>query len=839
MKKDFTCKELCDKLGMNIETIKIYAKLLSITNAECIADSYVLNQSQIHTLIDISGYEKLGYNQASIFEMNRLSLTNQQYLMTSIIKDIVELVPSVIITKDQNDKTVLTNNSLSSSLDNFLVSKRNISVTEIAERLAIKSEDIYTINEQSAICKSIGERCDCFVNGVLDDRFVHFRVTSISSEERLDNRLVSTVFSDYTEQYLALKNISENNVGFHNTIDKIPFPLLIVENDNIFYFNHYASLQFKNENITAHSFSSLLYSFSNNPELVVTMLEEVRQFIQSSETTLHIDKVEFNIKDKYDIFNLHFSKIEKDLILVGFSDITEKEEHLGNLMLERNLFENGPVMVMKCVNREENKKIEWISENVDHFTGYTKAEVIEQNIDLNSLISDDMLPILYKEADEFYAKKQEYYSHSPYKMIKKDGSIIWVKDHTRLFFDVNQNYIGYLEYLIDVSDMKSFEEDLKKAKEDAEEANRAKSTFLSHMSHEIRTPLNAINGFSQLIYDIEKDLDKREKLRTIVQSGNHLLDIINNILELSKIESGSIILAHTEFSLKNVIDEVQRIISISASNKSLEFKVVKSLIIPERVIGDEIQLKQILINLLSNAVNYTERGEIALEVRYQENKATFIVKDTGIGIKKQKLEIIFNAFEQIRSEKRKVTYGTGLGLSIVKKIVDVMKGEISVESKLNRGSTFEVTVPLPIGHGTHQIKDKMDYDETEVTDLSSLKILVAEDNMINQKLIKSILKKVNNVCDLAENGKIALDMLDQKDYDVLLLDMQMPVMDGMETLQNIRQSERFKDLPVIALTAYAMSEERDKYIAAGCNEFVAKPINKNELYNKIVSLSNK
>jgi len=358
------------------------------------------------------------------------------------------------------------------------------------------------------------------------------------------------------------------------------------------------------------------------------------------------------------------------------------------------------------------------------------------------------------------------------------------------------------------------------------------------MSHEIRTPLNAINGFSQLIYDIERDLDKREKLRTIVQSGNHLLDIINNILELSKIESGNIKLAKVEFSLKNVVDEVHRIISISASNKALEFNVVKSLIIPDRVVGDEIQLKQILINLLSNAVNYTERGEITLELKYRDGKATFLVKDTGIGIRKQKIDSIFNAFEQIRSDEKKVTYGTGLGLSIVKRIVDVMEGEIIVESKLNRGSTFEVTIPLPEGKGSAPLKDKMDLDTSTITDLGNIKILVAEDNAINQKLIKSILKKVNNTCDIADNGKIALDMLEIKDYDIFLLDMQMPVMDGMETLHNVRQSDKFKELPIIALTAYAMSEERDKYIAAGCNEFVAKPINKNELYNKIVRLCN-
>lgn len=839
MKKEFTCLELCEKLDISRETILAYSHLLGITNIVEITDSYLFSQAQTHILIDIIGYEKLGYDTEAILENCDLASSAHQVVLKSIIKDIIGLVPAIIITKNDSGRTILKNNSLSPSLDSFLDFEENLTIIEIAKKLSLNKDDISKIIEQNDLCQKTGVRGDYYAHGIVDNRFFHFRITSLRSVESYDRPLISTIFSDHTDQYLAQKNLSDNSVGFHNTIDKIPFPILILEDDDIIYLNQYVYQQFKKQNINDYSFSSLLYSFSNNPEQVQNILEEKEKLILGHESTLHIEKLELIIEDQYYIFNLHFSQIDNKHMLVGFSDITEKEEHLGNLMLERNLFENGPVMVMKCINREENKKTEWISENVKHFTGYTKTEIIEQNIDLNTLISEDMLPKLYKEADVFYEKKQEYYSHSPYKIIRKDGSEIWVKDHTRLLFDANRNYVGYLEYLIDVSDMKAFEEDLKKAKEDAEEANRAKSTFLSHMSHEIRTPLNAINGFSQLIYDIEKDLDKREKLRTIVQSGNHLLDIINNILELSKIESGNIKLSHVEFSLKSVIDEVQRIISISANNKSLDFKVFKSLIIPERVIGDEIQLKQILINLLSNAVNYTERGEITLETKYLDGKAIFIVKDTGIGIKKQKLETIFNAFEQIRSDQRKVTYGTGLGLSIVKRIVDIMQGEIKVDSKLNRGSTFEVTIPLPEGKGSGIIKDKNTYESDPDIDLQHLSILVAEDNTINQKLIKSILKKVNNTCDVADNGKIALEMLKKQNYDIILLDMQMPVMDGMETLYHIRQSETYKKLPVIALTAYAMSEERDKYIAAGCNEFVAKPINKNELYTKIADLCKK
>ncbi len=837
MKKEFTCKELCQVLGLKREELLSYSRLLGINDQE-IKDSYVFNELQIRAIISIDGYSKLGYDSATIKNYIHLSSSPLLCVQSSIIKDIIGLVPAIIITKDASGKCLLKNNSLSPSLDSFLNDCNDLSIREIAKRLSINQTDIEKIIQQAEICQASGKKTEYFAHGILDNRYFHFRIITIRSKDAFESQLITTIFSDYTEDFLAQKNLSDNSVGFHNTIDKIPFPILILDHDEIIYFNQYVYQQFKREGITDYTFSSLLYSFSNNPELVSSILKKKQKLIEGNDTSLHIEKIELNIDDKYYIFNIHFSQIDNKHMLVGFSDITEKEEHLGNLMLERNLFENGPVMIMKCINREDKKRIEWISENVHHFTGFTKKEIIDNNIDLNSLVSEDMLPKLLEEADKFYEEKEEFYSHSPYKMIKKDGSEIWVKDHTRLLYDAKGDYVGYLEYLIDVSDMKAFEQDLKKAKEDAEDANKAKSTFLSHMSHEIRTPLNAINGFSQLIYDIETDLDKREKLRTIVQSGNHLLDIINNILELSKIESGNIKLLHNEFSLNNMIDEVKRIISVSANNKSLDFRIIKSLIIPDRVIGDEIQLKQILLNLLSNAVNYTERGEIILEVKYQAGKVIFIVRDTGIGIKKQKLETIFNAFEQIRTDEKKITYGTGLGLSIVKRILDVMKGEIEVNSRINKGSTFQVTIPLPTATGESKIPEKQSLETNPITDLSSINILVAEDNAINQKLIKSILKKVNNICDIAENGKIALEKLKSKKYDIILLDMQMPVMDGMETLSHLRQSQEFKNLPVIALTAFAMSEERDKYIAAGCNEFVAKPVNKNELYAKIHRLCN-
>ncbi len=462
MKRDFTCEELCQKLDLSREKLLSYSEILGINKDE-IEDSYLFNELQIRAIISINGYCKLGYDTQAIKKFLHLSSSPLLCVQSSIIKDIIGLVPAFIITKNSKDQVVLKNNSLSSSLDDCLDNKLNISFIDIAKRLSLSQSDIEQITAKYRECEESGNRQEIYAHGTLDDRYFHFRIIIIKSVDSINSELITTIFSDYTEDFLAQKNLSDNSVGFHNTIDKIPFPILILEDDQIIYFNQHVHKKFKKEAISDYSFSSFLYSFSNSPELVGNILKKKKDLIESNSSNLHIEKIEFNIADKYYIFNINFSQIDNKHMLVGFSDITEKEEHYGNLMSERNLFENGPVMIMKCLNRDENKTIEWISENVYHFTGYTKSEIIEDNIDINSLVSEDMLPKLLEEADMFYAKKQEFYSHSPYKMIKKDGEEIWVKDHTRLLFDANKNYIGYLEYLIDVSDMKAFEQDLKKS----------------------------------------------------------------------------------------------------------------------------------------------------------------------------------------------------------------------------------------------------------------------------------------------------------------------------------------------------------------------------------------
>ena len=381
--------------------------------------------------------------------------------------------------------------------------------------------------------------------------------------------------------------------------------------------------------------------------------------------------------------------------------------------------------------------------------------------------------------------------------------------------------------------MKLIEKDLHDAKIKAEEASRTKTTFLSHMSHEIRTPLNAIIGYSELIYDTESDMDKRYKLRAVVKSGKHLKQIIDSILDIAKIEAGDKKPNNAEFSLPDVIENAYRIVQANAKVKGLKFDLIKRSILPNFVIGDSLKIKQILINILSNAVNYTEKGSITFEVCYKDGQGKFTVSDTGVGMKEEQIPTIFEPFEQVTNSRRNVSTGTGLGLAIVKQLIEAMDGSIVATSTLGVGSKFETIVPLPKVVKEKQekvVKKKVAYD------FSYLKILIAEDNLINQKLMKAIMKRAGVDCVIAGNGQIALDKLRESEFDLLLLDIEMPVMNGLEAIKHIREDENLKTLPVIALTAFAMEESKQKYLAAGCDDFAAKPVNKIELYEKIALL---
>lgn len=383
---------------------------------------------------------------------------------------------------------------------------------------------------------------------------------------------------------------------------------------------------------------------------------------------------------------------------------------------------------------------------------------------------------------------------------------------------------------------------IKQAHDEALEANNAKSIFLANMSHEIRTPLTSIIGFAESCLDADQSMQERlEATKTIIHSGNHLLHIINEILDLSKIEAGKLDIDTKPVKLIELLHEINMSIKILAQEKNLIFDINYAFPLPKTIVTDPLRLKQILLNLCSNAIKFTEKGHVFLNISYDSITKFLQLKviDTGIGIHTSQLNNIFSPFKQADSSITRKYGGTGLGLTLSKQLTDKLGGTLTVESEENFGSKFCVQLKMD---NTEDIEYdyKADYENMpslksnyqKTLPVVSGNILIAEDNQDIRALVKMLLSKIGaNLC-IVENGKLAVEKTYEEEFDLIFLDIQMPIMDGFETLQILRSNGYTK--PIYAMTANTMKEDQDKCESAGFDGFISKPINKAYLYEVIV-----
>jgi PAS domain S-box-containing protein len=402
-----------------------------------------------------------------------------------------------------------------------------------------------------------------------------------------------------------------------------------------------------------------------------------------------------------------------------------------------------------------------------------------------------------------------------------------------------------LETFIDISELKRIQDELTFARDAAEAANRAKSAFLANMSHEIRTPLNAIMGFTQLLLAGENDPATREKLSIISQSGENLLATINDILDFSRIEAGKVTLDETEFSLDDLCDTISQVFTLRAREKNLLLTITAGEGMPPLVRGDRHRTRQIVSNLVDNALKFTGEGGVTLEYVFDSGMVTFRVSDTGIGIPDDKRDTVFSAFDQVDPSSTRQHGGTGLGLAIVKSLTEQMGGSIALQSEVGRGSTFTVTLPLRevsgAAPGTTITAGPGDIAKSDAP-TTAFKVLVAEDNDLNRRLMGRLLETLGMEFDTAENGREALDkLLSARDagrpFDLLFLDIQMPVMDGRECLAEIRRDGALSGLHVIALTAHALAGDAENFLKLGFNDYISKPVDIHEFFKKVKSLA--
>jgi signal transduction histidine kinase/CheY-like chemotaxis protein len=423
------------------------------------------------------------------------------------------------------------------------------------------------------------------------------------------------------------------------------------------------------------------------------------------------------------------------------------------------------------------------------------------------------------------------------------GNAVYIETTYNPIYVANNEITGVAVYSQDITEKKKFEHDLLQARNDAIAAAKAKSDFLSNMSHEIRTPMNAILGLTELLLEENFTGGNLENLKSIKYSADNLLVIINDILDFSKIEAGKITFENINFDLRLRMAELKKTFDYRAKEKGLEFNVTVPENIPHYIKGDPYRLNQILFNLVGNAIKFTSKGFVEVKTSINESEESdkinlvFEIVDSGIGVPEHKQNKIFESFTQAYTDTTRKFGGTGLGLAITKNLTALQGGYINIKSKVGSGTTFTVEIPFEVGNA--DAIEKQDKTEKDlILDLSEIKILLVEDNLMNQFVAKQFFKKWNNEISIANNGLEAIEILVKDDsFDLVLMDLQMPELSGFEATEVIRAEHtkvKNRNIPIIALSADAFQETRRKVLEAGMNDFVTKPFKPEELYHKIV-----
>ncbi|MFV8373289.1 CheR family methyltransferase [Flavobacterium sp. LB2P6] len=731
---------------------------------------------------------------------------------------------------------------------------KDLKIQKLTEELNVtRSEMIVIIETQETIYEELQAANEEIVSSNEEFQTLNEELETSKEEiEATNEELIST------NQELQMRHdlLIESHEYSEAIIATIHEPMLIL-NENFHVISANKSFYKKFLVDKEETEGKLLFDLGDKQWNIPKLREELNEIISKNNSfeNFEVTHTFSAIGEKIMLLNAHLiiQKTNKEqLVLLAIEDITDRSRYYLKEKYSLSLIEASldPLTTIS---------------NEGKITDMNQATVTITGISREKLKGSDFFGY-FTEPEKARAVYQQVFArgfitNSPLRLRHKSGKLTDVLLNGSVYKDDNGNVLGVVIVARDITDQKRIESELieakvfaelatliaEEAKSKAEEATRiaedamkAKQQFLSNMSHEIRTPMNAIIGFTKVILKTDLSDKQKEYLNAIKLSGDTLIALINDILDLAKVDAGKMTFEKKPFKMAVSIASMLQLFETKIQEKNLKLVTNYDIKIPDVLLGDSIRLHQIILNLVSNAVKFTSEGKIEVNINLlfeDEEKVIieFAVTDSGIGIPEDNIDLIFENFQQAANGASSLYGGTGLGLAIVKQLVTSQGGNIRVKSKINEGSTFSFTLPFQKTKIPTELE--INSDETHISQ-KNIKVLVVEDIPLNQLLMKTILDDFGFERDIAENGKIAIEMLQTKSYDIILMDLQMPIMNGFEATKYIRKTLNL-NIPIIALTADVTTVDLEKCKAVEMNDYIAKPIHEELLFNKIIELTKK
>ncbi|OQX79581.1 MAG: hypothetical protein B6D61_03315 [Bacteroidetes bacterium 4484_249] len=651
-------------------------------------------------------------------------------------------------------------------------------------------------------------------------------------------KIIHTAWRDITERKRAEKALKENEENLNLLFNTVDVFLLISDtkgnilkvNDTVIKVLGYSEKELLKMNVLN------LHPENRHDEIrknVRLMLEGEMHSLSIPFITKNGKLVAAEVRLKKGFWN------GQEVIIAAAMDYSAKETV--------EIIEKSPVVLFLWKRGQKDWPVEFVSKNVTNVFGYSAEEFMSQKISYYEVVHPDDIKRVVEEVNNYKKEGITSFEHEPYRIITKSGNIKWVKDITNVRSNTEDETSYYEGIIVDITERKKAEEDLQKqnaeytalnkqyqeqnkalvkAKNKAVESDRLKSAFLANMSHEIRTPMNGIIGFADLLNNSNLSSENRKDYTdVIIQSSHQLLNIVNDILDISRIEIGEVEFRPVNTYVNNIMNELYTKFKPLSNKNNNRLVLTKKLSDTKSIIiTDDVKLRQIFNNLLSNSLRFTYNGDIEFGYNLKNNFLEFYVIDNGIGIPEKLHQKIFEPFRQVEMTITKKYGGAGLGLAIAKANVELAGGEIWLNSKKGKGTSFYFTIPYNPPDPANLNKTTSSYNSETVYDFSDKTILIVEDEGVNYKFLELILYKTNANTFHAENGEDAINYVKiYPEIDIVLMDIKLPDISGYETTRRIKKLR--KNLPVIAQTAFAMPGDADKAIEAGCDNYISKPIN--------------